>query len=159
MTTLFLICGLPGAGKTTLAKQIERDHAALRLTPDEWMARIVGDGFDDKRRAAVEAAMWEIAARVLGLGVSVVLDFGFWPRADRDDYRARAAAIGVECRLCVLDPPLEVLRERLAARRADTPGDTFVVSDEQLALYATWWEPPSPDELGQDRSDLRQADD
>src|SRR5258708_5633784 len=73
MATLHLICGLPGSGKTTLAKQLERDLPALRLAPDEWMARIVGDGFDDAKRAAVEAVQWEIAARALSLGINVSL--------------------------------------------------------------------------------------
>jgi predicted kinase len=34
MATLHLICGLPCSGKTTLAKQLEQQHAALRLTTD-----------------------------------------------------------------------------------------------------------------------------
>ena len=43
MATLFLICGLPGAGKTTLARQLEATHAALRLCPDEWIAPLLAD--------------------------------------------------------------------------------------------------------------------
>jgi predicted kinase len=35
--TLVLIVGLPGAGKTTLARRLEVERAALRFTPDEWM--------------------------------------------------------------------------------------------------------------------------
>ena len=42
MATLFLMCGLPGSGKTTLAKRIERERGALRLTHDEWIARLYG---------------------------------------------------------------------------------------------------------------------
>ncbi len=34
---LILTCGLPGAGKTTLARQLAADRSALRLTKDEWM--------------------------------------------------------------------------------------------------------------------------
>ncbi|NGO75189.1 AAA family ATPase, partial [Streptomyces sp. YC504] len=37
MTTLFLMVGLPGAGKTTKARQLAEEDHALRLTPDEWM--------------------------------------------------------------------------------------------------------------------------
>ena len=36
-TRLILTCGLPGAGKTTLAQQLAADRDALRLTKDEWM--------------------------------------------------------------------------------------------------------------------------
>lgn len=42
MAKLILMCGLPGAGKTTLAKRIEIEEDALRLTPDEWMTRSIG---------------------------------------------------------------------------------------------------------------------
>jgi len=55
MPTPHLICGLPGPGKTTLARQLERHLPALRLTPDEWMARIVGEGYDEAKRAALGA--------------------------------------------------------------------------------------------------------
>jgi predicted kinase len=147
MATLFLICGLPGAGKTTVARRIEAERPALRLTPDEWMARIVGDGFDDRKRAAVEAVQWEIAMRALALGVDVVIDFGFWSRTERADFRARAEATGAKTRLIYLDVPREELLRRLAARNADLPPDTFPVTAEQLDLYSTWFEAPTADEL------------
>ena len=35
MATLHLMVGLPCSGKTTLAKKLEVERAALRLTPDE----------------------------------------------------------------------------------------------------------------------------
>jgi predicted kinase len=37
---LFLMCGLPGAGKTTRAKELEKEHHAVRLTPDDWLLAI-----------------------------------------------------------------------------------------------------------------------
>lgn len=43
MTALFLTVGLPGAGKTTRARQLAKEHGALRLTPDEWMIPLFGD--------------------------------------------------------------------------------------------------------------------
>jgi hypothetical protein len=69
MPVLHLMCGLPCSGKTTLARSLERDLGALRLCPDEWMTRIVGDGRDEAKRATVEAVQWEVAARALTLGL------------------------------------------------------------------------------------------
>jgi predicted kinase len=42
MPTLHLMVGLPCAGKTTLARQLEQEYVALRLTPDEWHMPLFG---------------------------------------------------------------------------------------------------------------------
>jgi len=110
MSTLHLMVGLPGSGKTTLARRLEDDFAALRLTVDEWHVRLFGmdveGGSDDAdfashnaRHGAIEALLWETASRVLKLGVDVILDFGFWTRRERDELRAKVHDIGVEFRI------------------------------------------------------------
>lgn len=40
--TLFLMVGLPGSGKTTRAKELERETGAIRFTPDEWHLFLFG---------------------------------------------------------------------------------------------------------------------
>lgn len=89
MATLHLTVGLPCSGKTTLARQIEQKYSALRLTPDEWHTRLYGQDIDEKdhskRHDLVESMLGEVAARVLVLGVDVILDFGCWVRSQRDD--------------------------------------------------------------------------
>jgi predicted kinase len=147
MPVLHLICGLPGSGKTTLAKELERALPALRLAADEWMSRIVGDGFDDEKRSIVEAVQWEIAARVLSLGIDVILENGFWSRKERDQYRLRAAALGADTKLHFLDVPRDELLRRLALRNAASPPDTFPVTAAQIDLWSDWFESPAPDEL------------
>ena len=107
MPTLHLICGLPCAGKTTYAKRLEREVSALRLTPDEWHITLFGHDVLEKESGArhdlIEALLWRIAARVLILDVNVILDFGFWGKDEREDYRARAAALGASSELHFLD--------------------------------------------------------
>jgi hypothetical protein len=147
MPTLHLICGLPASGKTTLAKKLELDLPALRLAPDEWMARIVGNGHDEAKRAAIEAVQWDIAARSLALGVDVVLENGFWSRKERNDLRQRAAALGAVTKVHFLNVSREELLRRLALRNSALPAGTFPVSAEQLDRWAGWFEPPKPDEL------------
>src|ERR1035437_49366 len=67
--TLFLICGLPGSGKTTLAKQIEREQPALYFSEDEWMLRLYAakDGGDGAKRELVKCVQWETVERALRL--------------------------------------------------------------------------------------------
>lgn len=147
MATLFLMVGLPGAGKTTLAKRLEAERPALRLTPDEWMVTLGFDGFDEAARARVETLQWRVAARALVLGTDVVLDFGFWSREERAEFRRRARSLGAEVAIRFLDVPPSVLRERLAERRASGSWATFPVTERQLDGYLALFEAPTDDEL------------
>ena len=75
---LVLVCGLPGAGKSTLAAQLARDIPAVRLTPDEWMAALVIDLWDEDARDRLETRFWQLSQDLLRLGQSVILESGFW---------------------------------------------------------------------------------
>ena len=147
MAKLFLMVGLPGSGKTTLAKKIEQDESALRLTPDEWIAMLSIDPYARAARTQIESLQWIVAARALELGLNVILDFGFWSRQERDDFRARALALRACVEVRFLDVTREDLCARLAVRRADESPTAFPVSDAQLEEYFALFEPPSSEEL------------
>lgn len=89
--TLYLMVGLPGAGKTTRARELERERRALRLTPDEWMLPLFGASDVDGARDVLEGRFVWLAHRALATGTNVVLDFGPWGRDERSALRALAA--------------------------------------------------------------------
>lgn len=99
---LTLMVGLPGSGKTTLAKRLEAETGAVRFTPDEWHLFLFGDDFHhpeehalhDARHDRVEQLMWSLGKQLLARGVSVILDFGFWAREEREEKYREAMALG-----------------------------------------------------------------
>ncbi|HEY3783328.1 MAG TPA: AAA family ATPase [Fimbriimonadaceae bacterium] len=153
--TLYLLCGLPGSGKTTLAKRLEQENSALRFTPDEWMVPLYGDGICEPNTLdqwnlahdRVEKVQWQLAEKALLLGVNVVLDFGVWAREERDDFRARTAALGARSELLYLEESLDVLKERVKARNENAGKGTYLISEAELEEWSTQFESPTPDEL------------
>lgn len=149
--TLHIICGLPCSGKTTLARQIERESQAVRLCPDEWIARLLPEDFSRdelfRLRDPVEAIQWELAQRLLSIGVDVIIEWGTWARSEREALRERAQALGASARLHYLPMTLEELRQRLEARNRDLPDGSFHIDPDELTEWYDLFEPPDEDEL------------
>lgn len=155
MARVFLLCGLPGSGKTTLAKAIERERAALRLSPDEWIAALYGpdiqerdpETFQGPARDRTEALQRELAGELLRRGIDVILENGFWGRSERDDYRAWAHALGAEVELRYLEVTREDLWRRLERRNASRTAGTFHVERRELDSWFDRFEAPTAQEL------------
>lgn len=152
MPTLYLTCGLPGSGKTTLAKQLEQKAPALRLTADEWLHDLypgisTPEAESGPFRRRVEPLQWLIALRALELGCDVVLDWGVWAREERDFCRTKARKVGARVVLCLLDPPIDELWNRLSRRNADRPIGAFDIPKAALLRWSDRFERPTADEL------------
>ncbi len=149
MPTAHLVFGFLGSGKTTLAKGLEQRHGAVRFTPDEWMARLFGDDppadtFQD-RAVAILDIMQPVWGRCLSLGLDVVLDFGFWSRAERDHVRAAVAEVGAAPVLWAVSCPDAEARRRIALRNL-TPDRSLYIAPATFDLLKARVEPLHPDE-------------
>ncbi|HEX8033904.1 MAG TPA: AAA family ATPase [Ktedonobacterales bacterium] len=144
---LILICGLPGAGKTTLARQLADEIPAVRLCPDEWMANLGFDLYDEAVRERLEVQFWHLAQDLLRLGQSVILESGFWLRSDRDEKRLGARALGAAVELHYLDVPLDERWRRIEKRNAEGAWHTVPITRAQLESYERFFEIPERAEL------------
>jgi predicted kinase len=144
---LIIICGLPGSGKTTLAKQLERDRGAVRFCPDEWMASIGADLFDEQVRDRIEQIQWRVAQRLLQLRQVVLVEWGTWAHAERAALREGARALGAAVELRFLDAPIEVLWERVRGREMERNLGRRPLTRLDIEDYARKFERPDLEEL------------
>lgn len=147
MATVYLLCGRPGSGKTTFARELEKTHKAMRYTYDEWMVQLYGRSPEQFEALfnRVSNLIWRIATRNLALGTDVILDKGFWSKRDRENTRQVAAAIGAETKLYFLDAPIDVLRKRILTR-SKSDQDSLWINDHAFTEFINRFEPPSDDE-------------
>ena len=151
MATLHLMVGLPCSGKTTLARKLAQERSALRLTVDEWQIGLFGQDAKepehDARHSFIEAMLWNIASRALELGTNVILDFGFWAREEREDYRRRAKRLGASSEVHFLDVSAEELLRRLAVRNSQPSQESFHIPEASMKPWIEFFQKPTPEEL------------
>jgi predicted kinase len=140
---LIIVCGLPGSGKTTNAKQVEHNLRAVRFCADEWMAALGIDLWDVEARSRMETLQWKLAQQLLSLGQTVIIEWGTWARSERDALRTRARALGAAVELHFLDAPLDTLFQRVCQRKMESPRITL----DNLKKWAEIIERPSPEEI------------
>lgn len=140
---LIILCGLPGSGKTTLARTMEARLGAVRLSADEWMDAIDANVWDENRRTRIEALQWVVAQRLLDLGMTVIIEWGTWSREERDALREGARAFGAAVELHYVFAAPEVLLERTEGRGAEDPP----ITREQMAQWARVFEVPTGEEM------------
>jgi predicted kinase len=140
---LILVVGLPGSGKTTLAKDLERRLRAIRFSADEWLDALCLDLYDEERRGKIEALQWKFAQELLAQGLTVVIEWGTWGRFERDALRLGARALGAAVELHYLSAPADVLFERIQRRGMENPP----IERAALSRWFEQFQVPSPEEM------------
>ncbi|MHB1854346.1 MAG: AAA family ATPase [Acidimicrobiales bacterium] len=146
-TRLVLICGLPAAGKSTLARELAGRIPAIRLNKDDWVAQLGGDVWDDEFRVRVEQQLWILTQALLAHGQSVILEWGHWSRAERDEKRLGARDLGVGVELHYLDAPLEELIERAERRNISGEWTAAPITRAHFEEWASIFQAPDEEEI------------
>jgi predicted kinase len=141
---LFLVCGLPGAGKTTRSRRIVDAERALHLCPDEWVVGLGMSLVDYAFRIKLQDCMLAHAASILRCGLSVVVEFGSWSRDERERIRQVAVREGAAAELHFVDAPIDELVRRVRARGGP---DAEALASKVLLQESSRFEHPAAEEI------------
>lgn len=119
---------------TRLSYDQEAWNRGLRVMP------LAGELHDE-----IERHLRRRLIQLLEQGRDVVLDFSFWSRAMREDWRRLAAGYGIAAETIYLATDRETCLDRLRSRAHDH-GDDFVLDLDTAAHYFDHFQPPTDDE-------------
>ena len=141
---LYLVCGLPGAGKTTRCRQIFDAVGGVYLSADEWVLGLGMSLLDFEFRVRLQECLLRQAGELLRCGVNVILEFGSWTRGEREGIRQVGVRAGATQELHFVNAPIDELVRRVRARGG--PGAEELAS-KVLLQESGRFEHPSPDEV------------
>jgi len=112
------MCGPAGSGKSTLARPLEI-AGRIRLSIDEeaWNRGHRHQPLSVGIRRTIENELRDLLISQVNSGIDVVLDYSFWSRAMRDEYRQLLAPFGVTSEMIYLATPRNVVLDRIRASR------------------------------------------
>lgn len=155
-TSIHLVTGSTGAGKTTYALALAERERALRFSIDEWMTSLFAADQPEPiqfewmmdRVNRCEAQMWAMTVQAAARDIPVVIDCGLTREAHRAKWAQLALSAGVPVRLHHLDVDAEERWKRVEGRNRER-GPTFrlEVTREMFDFVETLWEPPSDAEV------------
>lgn len=147
--TLILFCGLPGSGKTTLAKKLEREGKGIRICTDDWQEDLTVDHDDDEFHDKLQKRLYRLALELLEYNQSVILEDGLWMQSEREEKLADARKKRAHVELHFFDLSFEELWRRLTLRNQSNSHGAVTLQKETLQRYWNLFQKPTSDELMQ----------
>ncbi len=140
---IYLLCGLPGSGKTTYAKQLEKENT-VRLSLDEELFALFGREFSLEQYSEFEKQIkGKLLERTISLikdGKSVILDWGFWKKNEREEVKKIMQGQGAEVRLLYFKKDAPKLLQGVQNRDLSKNHE---ISDEMLVKFSNQFEEPN----------------
>lgn len=139
---LHMVCGKIGAGKSTLTQRLAAQPNTVRVSEDDWLARLYPNEIHtlaDYVRCAgrLREAMAGHIEALLAAGLSVVLDFPANTPTTRAWARGLFERAHAAHRLHYLDVPDDVCKARLRARNlaGEHPFETTDAEFDQITSH------------------------
>ena len=146
MSRVIFMCGPSGSGKTTYARQLEAEGMTrLSFDVEMWRRGITAVPLSPEIRAEIEADLRGRLLELVAAGVDVVLDFSFWSRQMRDEWRGLLEPAGTTPETVYLATDRTTVLERIRDRQG-AHSDDYMIPEGLAARYVDHFEVPTSDE-------------
>jgi len=150
VSLVVMMCGVAGSGKTTFAQRLEQ-KGYVRLSIDEEIWATNGRyGIDypiemyEQLKVDAELKLRNELVNLLNEKCNVVIDFSFWQRKRRNEYKKLIEDGGGVWKLIYLKVHPNDLRERLRIRSQRFDANAaFTITEEILSSFLKGFEVPS----------------
>ena len=137
-TSMILVCGLPGTGKTFFAERLAKSLEIRHLNTDGTRERLGLRGhYDPKVKEQVYQSMFALSGQYLKWGDDVLLDATFHKANRRRQALDTAREHGASVYVIQVEARELLVRNRLDRPRADSEADEMVyhnLKDEREAI-------------------------
>lgn len=154
LARLIAVCGKICAGKTYYANQLRKNEQAVILSCDELTKCLFDNDLGDSHDAMlcrIRDFLRQKSAEIVKAGCTVILDWGFWRRADRKSLTAFCAMQGIPCEWHYIDVDDRTWHKNIAARNSrilsGAGGSDYYLDEGLMRKLLALWEAPSEDEI------------
>lgn len=153
MAKIYMMCGKICSGKSTYAAELRHLHRAVVLSVDEITLALFGQDAGenhDEYVAKTEQYLYQKSLEIIGSGINVILDWGFWTEKEREYARKFYSSRGVEYEFHYIDVDSYEWSNRLQKRNQDVlerKSNAYYVDEGLAAKFESIFEIPAKSEI------------
>lgn len=148
MPKAILTCGKVCSGKSTLAKKLKSEKNAVILSCDELMLSLFDEHLGEKHNEIVRKSkeyLMKKSLEILQCGINIILDWGFWTKAERQEIENFYNSNGFETEWHFIDISDEQQRKNILKRNAERDENSYFISEEMAEKFNSLFENPKND--------------
>lgn len=143
---VILMCGPAGAGKSTIAKELEhKGMIILSFDRESFKRNIVKHPLPDNELKNIKKYLDAKLLSLIEQNKNIVLDYSFWSRDMRLEYISLLNSKGVDPVIYYVKTPKEITMKRMNERKGTHEND-IMLTEEMSSLFFDQFQPPTDDE-------------